>query len=95
MTHIDWDAVSHDHVVRAIADYDKLGATDFFATHGFAPTTTYDLVWQDRLYPPKAILGTAFEFATGRRLASSEFEGGKAGAVKILEHLGFVVERQA
>jgi len=34
----------------------------------------------ERHYPPKAILGTAYEFATGQRLASGDFEGGKTGA---------------
>ena len=63
----------------------------FFAAHGFGPTTTYDLVWGDRRYPPKAILGTAYEFATGQRLASGDFEGGKSGAVKVLAGLGFDV----
>jgi muconolactone delta-isomerase len=43
-------------------------------------------------YPPKAILGTAYELATGHRLASDDFEGGKAGAVRVLEQLGFTVE---
>jgi hypothetical protein len=57
-----------------------------------APTTTYDLVWQERRYPPKAILGTAYEFATGQRLASGDFEGGKSGAVRVLGGLGFSVE---
>jgi hypothetical protein len=87
-----WDAVTKDHVVRAVQEYDRLGAEAFFSAHGFAPTTTYDLVWDERLYPPKAILGTAYEFATGQRLASGDFEGGKSGAVKVLEKLGFTVQ---
>jgi hypothetical protein len=48
-------------------------------------------VWEERAYPPKAILGTAYEFAAGQRLASGDFEGGKSGAVKVLEKLGFDV----
>jgi hypothetical protein len=63
-----------------------------FAAHGFAPTTTYDLVWEDRRYPPKAILGTAYELATGERLSSGDFEGGRSGAVAVLGGLGFTVE---
>jgi hypothetical protein len=86
-----WDAVTRDHVVRALQDYDRLGPEKFFSAHGFAPTTTYDLVWDERRYPPKAILGTAYELATGRRLASGDFEGGKSGAVKVLGQLGFTV----
>ena len=87
-----WDPVTRTEVLRAIEEYDKLGAAAFFAAHGFAPTTTYDLVWDDRRYPPKAILGTAYEFATGQRLASGDFEGGKSGAVKVLGKLGFTVQ---
>jgi hypothetical protein len=93
MTHsIAWDEVTHAHVVRAIQEYDDLGPERFFSEHGFAPTTTYDLVWDERRYPPKAILGTAYELATGQRLASGDFEGGKSGAVKVLGGLGFTIE---
>jgi hypothetical protein len=87
-----WDQVTRDDVVRAIGEYDRLGPAAFFSAHGFAPTTTYDLVWDERRYPPKAILGTAYEFATGQRLASGDFEGGKSGAVKVLGKLGFTIE---
>lgn len=93
MTHsIKWDQVTDTEVARALKEYDDLGPEQFFAQHGFGPTTTYDLVWNERLYPPKAILGTAYEFATGNRLASGDFEGGKSGAVKVLEKLGFIVQ---
>jgi hypothetical protein len=87
-----WDRVTRTEVLRAIQEYDRLGAQEFFSAHGFGPTTTYDLVWDERRYPPKAILGTAYEFATGQRLAPGDFEGGKAGAVKVLGKLGFDVE---
>ena len=89
----DWDEVSRDDVMRAIQEYDRLGPDQFFAQHGFAPTTTYELIWNDRSYPPKALLGTAYEFATGRRLASGDFEGGKSGAVRVLGKLGFTVQQ--
>ena len=92
MTHpIAWEQVTPADVVGAIEEYDHLGPERFFSEHGFAPTTTYDLVWNERRYPPKAILGTAYEFATGRRLASGDFEGGKSGAVKVLGKLGFTI----
>jgi hypothetical protein len=89
---VTWTHVTRTDVQRAIKEYDRLGPEAFFAAHGFAPTTTYDLVWDGRRYPPKAILGTAYEFATGQRLASGDFEGGKSGAVKVLEKLGFTVQ---
>jgi hypothetical protein len=34
------DDVSHADVVRALHEYDRLGAKGFFTEHGFAPTAT-------------------------------------------------------
>jgi hypothetical protein len=67
------DKVTDADVLRAIEEYDQLGPDRYFSEHGFGPTTTYDLDWNERLYPPKASLGTAYEFATGQRLASGDF----------------------
>lgn len=92
MTSPAWDQVGRADVTRTLDEYDRLGAAAFFAQNGFAPTTTYKLVWEGRSYPPKAILGRAFEVATGQRLASGDFEGGKTGAVKVLGKLGFTIE---
>jgi hypothetical protein len=89
---VSWDQVTHDDVVRAMQEYDQLGPDEFFSQHGFGQSRSYELIWQKRHYPHKAILGTAYEFATGRRLAAGDFEGGKAGAVKVLGKLGFDVE---
>jgi hypothetical protein len=89
---VAWNNVARTDVLRAIQEYDRLGPEAFFSEHGFAPTTTYDLVWEERRYPPKAILGTAYELATGERLGSGDFEGGKTGAVAVLGKLGFDVQ---
>jgi hypothetical protein len=91
---VAWDHVTHDDVLHAIQEYDRLGPKDFFSAHGFAPTTTYELVWDERRYPPKAILGTAYELATGQRLGSGDFEGGKSGAVRVLGQLGFNIQHR-
>jgi len=89
---LTWNHLTRTDVFRAIKEYDRLGPEAFFAEHGFGPTTTYDLVREERRYPPKAILGVAYEFATGQRLGSGDFEGGKAGAVAVLGKLGFTVQ---
>ncbi|HTW00778.1 MAG TPA: hypothetical protein VMF87_10800 [Streptosporangiaceae bacterium] len=89
---VSWTDVSRDDVVRAIKEYDRLGPEKFFSEHGYGPSRTYELVWEKRHYPHKAILGTAYEFATGQRLASGDFEGGKSGAVSVLGKMGFDVE---
>jgi hypothetical protein len=49
---------------------------------------------KDAVIRQKQSLGTAYEFATGQRLGSSDFEGGKTGAVKVLGHLGFVLKEK-
>jgi hypothetical protein len=92
---VQWNRVTRREVLRAIRDYDRLGPERFFSEHGFAPTTTYELVWDERRYPPKALLGTAYEFATGQRLGSGDFEGGKTGAVRVLTELGFSIEKKS
>src|ERR1700677_4320265 len=92
MTHPAWDRVTRDDVERAIGEYDQLGPERFFAAHGFGPTTTYDLVWDERRYPPKAILGTAYEFPASQRLDPGDLEGVKSGAVKVLEKLGLNIK---
>ena len=91
---VTWDRVTRPDVLRAMEEYDRLGPEQFFSRHGFAPTTTYELAWEERRYPPKAILGTAYEFATVQRLGSSDFKGGKTGAVKVLGQLGFTVQQK-
>jgi len=90
-----WDRVTRDHVLQALREYDRMGPDRFFSKHGFAPTTTYELVLEKRRYPPKAILGAAYELATGKKLGSADFEGGKTGAVRVLEKLGFTIEKKA
>ena len=74
---VEWGRVTNRDVLRAIHEYDRLGREQFFSEHGFAPTTTYELVRDGRRYPPKAILGAAYEFAMGKRLASVDFEVGR------------------
>lgn len=91
-TGIEWGRVARSDVEKAIGEYDRLGPEAFFALHGFAPTITYDLIVNEKSYPPKAILGTAYELATGERLAPADFEGGRSGAVRILLGLGFNVQ---
>ncbi|WP_030900150.1 hypothetical protein [Streptomyces sp. NRRL F-5126] len=89
---VTWSHVSPGEVQRAIEEYDRLGAEQFFSAHGFGPSRSYELVSEGRRYPHKAILGTAYEYATGERLNPGDFEGGKAGAVRVLEKMGFDVQ---
>ena len=89
---VTWNRVTRDDVLQAIKEYDRLGSDQFFSEHGFGPSRSYELVWNKRHYPHKAILGASYEFATGKRLNPGDFEGGKAGAVRVLGQLGFTVQ---
>jgi hypothetical protein len=86
--------VTHSDVVKAIHEYDRLGSKEFFSKHGFGESRSYELIWERRRYPHKAILGTAYELSTGHRLAPGDFEGGKSGAVAVLTDLGFMVREK-
>lgn len=89
---VAWDRVTRADVLRVVEEYDRLGAEGFFSARGFGPARSYELVIGSRRYPSKAILGAAYEVATGQRLGSGDFEGGKGGAVSVLGRLGFEVE---
>jgi hypothetical protein len=71
---VAWDRVTRRDVLRAIRGYDRMGPEQLLSEHGFAPATTYELVWEKGRYPPKAVLGAAYEFATGQQLGSGDFE---------------------
>ena len=60
-----WNCVARADVLRAIEEYDRLGSENFFREHGFRPSRAYELVWEERRYPHKALLGAAYELATG------------------------------
>jgi hypothetical protein len=48
---VAWQCVTPADVLRAIKGYDRLGPERFFSEHGFAPATTYELLWEKRRYP--------------------------------------------
>lgn len=81
-----------DPALGAVEEYDRLGAEDFFSARGFVPPKNYELVVGGSRYPSKTILGAAYEVATGQRLGSDDFEGGKGDTVRVLERLGFEVK---
>jgi tRNA A37 threonylcarbamoyladenosine biosynthesis protein TsaE len=75
------------HVLQAIEEFESS------IEHGFGPSTQYDLIHEEKPYPPKAILGIACKFVNGGRLMKpDEFPGGeKSDCFKALEREGFKV----
>jgi hypothetical protein len=71
---VSWARVARADVVRAMEEHDRLGQERFLVEHGFGRATAYLLIYGDRSYDSKAILGVAYKFATGVRLGSGRFQ---------------------
>jgi 5-methylcytosine-specific restriction protein A len=83
-------------IPQGITRDDVLGAIqrlDAGVEQGFGPSLKYDLVFEGRRYPPKAVVGLAAERLAGRPLEPGDFSGGEGStSTRILRDLGFVVE---
>ena len=88
-----WDPVQRHHVRQAAAEYDRLGRDEFLALHHFGTATAYLLILDGKSYDSKAILGVAYQIATGSPLGPHDFSGGVAaqGAAQVLHALGFEI----
>jgi len=90
-----FSAVTRQHVLQAIAEYDSRGADDFLGVYGYVPSADYTLQHNGRDYDSQAILGVAHRYATGRLAAAHEFSNGPSGTSAILRKRGFEVTEPA
>lgn len=75
-----------EHILAAILEIDRDGVRK--GRH----STTYDLVYNSKLYPPKYVLSLAARYATGKELDPDEFAGGaNTPAFQLFEELNFRV----
>ena len=65
------DGITREHLLEAIRLFED--GTE----HGFADSTGYDLLHNDRRYPPKAIVGIAAQFVDGIERMPRDFSGGE------------------
>lgn len=91
----DLSAVTVGYVRAAARLYDELGEREFLARYGFGRSKKYQLNVDGSLYPSKAILGVAHEFATGAALNRVNLTGGLQSTVRVLERLGFEIVSDA
>lgn len=83
------DRIDRNHIIAAIQDLQQ------GARHSFGESTGYDVLFQDRRYPPKAVIGLAAGKILGTPLGPSDFKGGvKSKCFRILESNGFVIVRK-
>ena len=81
------DKITREHVLDAISEIDVDGVPED------ARSTGYDLVFEDRHYPPKYVLSLAAKPVSGKALSRSFFKGGeKSKAFRHLQKLGFEIE---
>jgi len=84
------NGITRDDVAKAILDFDA------GASHEFAPSTVYDLIFNGKRYPPKAIVGLAARRVSGRTLTPYDFKGGEGSrCFRVLRDLGFEVYAKA
>jgi hypothetical protein len=81
------DAITAEHIRLA------LEALDRGEHHPFGEPTGYELHYNSRRYAPKAVVGLAARFATGKALSPADFSSGtnRSQAVGFLRSLGFTV----
>ncbi|MEJ1155151.1 hypothetical protein [Microbacterium marmarense] len=79
-------------IEAALGEFDRLGRWAFLDKYGFGEAREYFLVTDDGRYDSKAIFAAAYEVQYGVAVSSSEISGGKSGAARRLQELGFVVE---
>jgi hypothetical protein len=80
------EVLSRDAVLEAIRRFDAA------EEHRFADSTGYDLVFNGRRYPPKAIAGLATKVTDGVELGPEDFSGGVGSkCFRLLQQAGFEI----
>ena len=77
-------------VLKAIEEWNEIGEYEFLKKYGHKQSTKFQLVYEGRRYPPKAIAGAAYYHQFGVHL-SARFPGGTQTNNK-LKKLGFIIE---
>lgn len=78
-----WDKITKDHVLKAIRKYDTNNPIVPAAKNTF-------LKYGEKIYPAKHLRGMAYEIAYNKKIAKSEYSGGKE-TVRFFERLGFEI----
>ena len=81
--------ITREHVLKALEEIDRKGIPPE------ARSTTYDLIEQQRRFPPKLVLSLASKYASGVEFDRSLFTGGEASpAFALLRKLNFHIARK-
>jgi len=81
--------ITRTHLLKAIDKIDSDGVP------ASAQSTTYDVVHEGKLYPPKLVVSLANGFANGAELDRTKFHGGEdAASFRLLANNGLSIERK-
>ena len=89
-----FSAVTRQHILQAITEYDSRGAENLLGVYGF-PASRDMFTHEGRTYDTKALLGVAHRYATGRAATTEELTGGQVDTATILRKRGFDVPPRA
>lgn len=84
-----FDKVTKKHILQGITDFEEKGFPK-----EFGPSSTYDVVYEGKKYPPKAIMAYANYHAEGRTI-ERYFKGGEGtDCFKAFERNGFEIKKK-
>jgi len=63
-------------LLMAIREFNHLGRAKFLRKYAFSRSWKFYLIYRQRIYDTKALVGAAYRHATGRKLTSENFGGG-------------------
>lgn len=81
------DQITKNHLLKAIESIDEKGL------QGYPNSSTYDIIHNEKRYPPKTVIAIASELVDGIKIKTTSFNGGeKTKAFKVLDENGFKIE---
>ena len=83
------DGITRNHILRAMEEFDQDGMP-----HGFKPSHTYDVVHEDRRYPPPAITALAIKQLIGTMPPPVIRAGKGTRCFAVLEECGFEISHK-
>ncbi|GIG58522.1 hypothetical protein Lfu02_28940 [Longispora fulva] len=85
--------VTAQDVLKAIAEFDRLGREEFLASTGFGTAREYFIEHNGQRYDSKAIVGYAHGVSQHVQLLPGDFTGGDKTVATLLRSLGFIVRQ--
>jgi len=82
-----FNKVTKEHILQGIADFEEKGFPK-----KFGPSSTYDVVYEGKKYPPKAVMAYANHHASGRKVEKYFKGGDNTECFQVLRDNGFKVE---